>query len=216
MLENFKKSAEDGNEFGALLTNLSKAFDCIDHKLMIAKLFCYGFLPSALHLIHSYLKSRIERIKLNNSVSRRSSIEYVVPQGSVLGPLLFNFELIDLFYECKDSNIANYVDDTIPYTCGENIRAVVSELKSLAYRLFKWFESKHTKANLGKSHILLSNKKTGKVTISDVVLASSQKEEELLDITLNSELKFEKQVTGVYNKASQKIHDLSRIQAICH
>ena len=49
MLDNFKKSADDENEFEALLTDLSKAFDCIDHKLLIAKLFCYGVSPSALN-----------------------------------------------------------------------------------------------------------------------------------------------------------------------
>ena len=210
MLENFKKSAGDGNEFGALLTDLSKAFDCIDHKLLIAKLFCYGASPSALNLVHSYLSNRTQRIKINNSFSRRSSIEYSVPQGSVLGPLLFNIDLTDLFYECEDSNITNYADDTTPYVCGENIRVVISGLQSLAFRLFKWFESNHMKANPGKSNILLSNKKTEKVKINDVVLNSSV-EEKLLGITLDSELKYEKHITDVCNKTSQKIHVLSRI-----
>ena len=92
ILENFKKSVDDGNKFEALLTDLSKAFDCIDHKLLIAKLFCfrYGVSPSALNLIHSYLSNRTQRIKINNCFSRRSSIEYSIPQGSILGPLLFN------------------------------------------------------------------------------------------------------------------------------
>ena len=76
--------------------------------------------------------------------------------------------------------------------------------------MFKWFENNHTKANLGKSHILLSNKKIEKAKINDVVLASSV-EEQLLGITLDSELKFEKQITDICNKASQKIHVLSRI-----
>ena len=119
MLENLKKSADDGNQFGALLTDLSKAFDCIDHKLLMAKLFCYGVSPSALNLIHSYLSNRTQRIKINNSFSRRSSIEYGVPQGSVLGPLLFDIDLTDLFYECEHSNIANNADDTTPHACGE-------------------------------------------------------------------------------------------------
>ena len=115
MLENFKKFADDGNEFGALLIDLSKAFDCIDDKLLIAKLFCYRVSPSALNLIHSYLPNGTQTIKINNSFSRGSSIEYGVPQGSVLGPLLFNIDLTDPFYECEDSNIANYADDTTPY-----------------------------------------------------------------------------------------------------
>ena len=96
---------------------------------MIIKLLWHEVSPSDLNLIHSYLTNRTQRIKINNSLSRRSIIEYGVPQGSVLDPLLFNIDLIDLFYECKDSNIANYVDDTTPYVCGENIRAVLSELQ---------------------------------------------------------------------------------------
>ena len=112
-----------------LLANLSEAFDCTDHKLLIIKLFWHEVSPSDLNLIHSYLTNRTQRIKINNSLSRWSIIEYGVPQGSVLDPLLFNIDLIDLFYECKDSNIANYVDDTTPYVCGENIWAVLSELQ---------------------------------------------------------------------------------------
>ena len=177
----------------------------------IAKLFCYGVSPSALNLIHSYLSNRTQRIQINNSFIRPSSIVYGVPQGSVLGPLLFSIDLTDLFYKCEDSNIANYADDTTPYACGENIRVVISELQSLAFRLFKRFENNHMKANPGKSHILLSNKKTEKVKkINDVVITSSV-EEKLLGITLDSELKFEKHITDICNKASQKIHVLSRI-----
>ena len=211
MLENFKKSADDGNEFGALLTDLSKAFDCIDHKLLIAKLFCYGVSPSALNLIHSYLSNRTQRIKINNSFSRRSSIESGFPQASVLDPLLFNIDLTDLLYECEDSNIANYADKTTPYACGENIRVVISELQSLAFRLFKWLQNNHMKANPRKSHILLINKKIEKMKINDVVLTSII-EEKLLGFTLDSELKFEKHMTDICNKASQKIHLLSRIR----
>ena len=107
MLENFKKFADDGNKFRALLANLSKAFDCIDHNLLIAKLFWYRVPFSALNLILSYLTNRTQRIKINNILSRRGSIEYGVPQGSVLSQMLFNIHLIDLFYECEDSNIAN-------------------------------------------------------------------------------------------------------------
>ena len=81
--------------------------------------------------------------------------------------------------------------------------AVKSELQSLVFRLPKSFENNNTKANPGKSYILLSNKKSEKVTINDVVLISSV-EEILVGIILNCEFKFEKQITGICNKANQK------------
>ena len=158
---------------------------------MIAKLFCYGVLPSALNLIYSYFSNRTQSIRISNSFSRRKSIEYNTPQRSVQGPLIFNIDLTDLFYEYEDSNIANFDNDTTPYACGKNIRVVISELESLVFRLFKWFENNDMKANPGKSHILLSdNASPEKVRINDVVLTSSVKEK-LLGITLDSRLKFE-------------------------
>ena len=79
MLQNFNKSAENGNEFMGLSTDLTEAFDCVDHKIFIAKLFLYIDLPTALNLIYSYLTNRNQKINIKNSFSRRRSIEYGVP-----------------------------------------------------------------------------------------------------------------------------------------
>ena len=73
------------------------------------------------------------------NASVRSRIEHGVPQGSILGLLLYNIDLIDLFYECKESNIASYADDTIPYSCARDTQAVISELKSISSKLLHWF-----------------------------------------------------------------------------
>ena len=81
------------------------------------------------------------------------------------------------------------------------MRTAILELQLLAFRLFKQFESNHMKANPGKSHILLSNKKKEKVKINNVVLTSSV-EEKLLGIILDSEFKFEKHITHICNEAS--------------
>ena len=69
MIEKFKKSLDQGGEYAALLTDLSKAFDCLPHDLIIAKLHAYGFDKASLRLMHSYLTDRYQRVKINNSYS---------------------------------------------------------------------------------------------------------------------------------------------------
>ena len=107
MIEKFKEANNvRGYEFGALLTDLSKAFDCINHPLLIAKLYNYGVSPLSFNMMFSYLSNRTHRTKINECFSERSWIEHGVPQGSIVGPLLFNIDLIDLFYECGERKIA--------------------------------------------------------------------------------------------------------------
>ena len=96
MLEKWKSTTENKKLFGALLTDLSKAFDCLSHEFLIAKLNAYGFNMSALRFVHSYLKYRMQRIKINSEYSSWEEILLGVPQGSILGPLLFNIFLCDI------------------------------------------------------------------------------------------------------------------------
>ena len=119
MIEKWKKIVDDGGVFGALLTDLSKAFDCIAHDLIIAKLESYGFQIDTLKLIHNYLSNRKQRVKVNDTYSSWKNISYGVPQGSILSPLLFNIHLCNLFYFLEDLDIASYADDTTIYAVKE-------------------------------------------------------------------------------------------------
>ena len=112
MIENFKEAIERGNEFGAFLTDLSKAFDCINHPLLIAKMYNSGVSPLSINMSFSYFCNRTHRTKIKEYFSERIRIEHGVRQGSLLGRLLFNIDLIDLCYECEKNNIASYADDT--------------------------------------------------------------------------------------------------------
>ena len=107
MLEKWKSAVDKGKSFGALLTDLSKAFDCLPHELLLAKLHAYGFSIAALRLIHSYLTNRKQRTKVNLSYSLWEDILFGVPQGSILGPLLFNIILSDLFFIMNETDFAS-------------------------------------------------------------------------------------------------------------
>ena len=91
MVENCKKTLDQGNEYGAFLTDLSKAFDCLPQDLIVAKLHAYGFLINSLKLINSYLTERKQRVKINDQFSLWLDIVACVPQGSILGPEFFEY-----------------------------------------------------------------------------------------------------------------------------
>ena len=127
MIEKCKEAIERGSEFGALLTDLSKAFVCTNHQLLVAKLHNYEVPPLSINMIFSYLRNRTHQTKINECFSERSRIEHCVPQGSFLDPLIFNTDLTDLLFGCEESNVASYADDITPYPCARDTQKVNSE-----------------------------------------------------------------------------------------
>ena len=117
LIERWRKSLDNKGYGGAVLMDLFKAFDTLNHDLLIAKLHAYGFDIKTLKLLHSYLTKRWQITKVNSNFSTWSELLQGVPQGSVLGPILFNIYLNDLFYLTEMTQVCNFADNTTFYVC---------------------------------------------------------------------------------------------------
>ena len=138
LLEKCKSSLDNA---GAVLMDLSRAFDCLNLELVIAKLASYGFSKGALNLINSYLHEKRHRVKVNCSFSTWKKTSLGVPQGSVLDPLLFNFYINDSFYLVKDTDLCNYADDNTLFSCGSDVDVALESLERDACLLSQWLEN---------------------------------------------------------------------------
>ena len=209
MLEKGKMALDERKIVGALLTDLSKAFDCLNHGLLIAKLAAYGFDHSALMLIHNYLTGRKQRTKVNNYFSTWMDVVSGIPQGSILGPLLFNIYLNDIFYFITEENFANYADDNTPYTIDCNVDTVKYSLINDVNALNQWFKNNYFVMNAEKCHLLITNHEDNIPIKIDNEIIKASKTVKLFGIKMDNRLKFDDHVSNICNKLSSKLHALA-------
>ena len=194
---------DKGGIVGPLLMDLSKAFYCIDHELLIANLHAYGFGRGALLMIHSYLSQRRQRSKINGSFSTWKIVQKGVPQGSVLGPLLSNVYINGIFLLMNRAEICNYADNTTIYICCSEVENIIVRLEQDAITLLTLYPENYVKLNADKCHFMIFGEKKDKMKLHvGMALIEESDEETLLGATLDSKFNFKTHVQTLCKKAS--------------
>ena len=214
ILEDWKKALDENKFVAAILMDLSKAFDCLPHDLLLLKLKSYGLSESACKLLNSYLSNRKQCVKITPNTSAFTHIIKGVPQGSILGPVLFNIFINDIFNEVKSSQMYNYADDNTLSCSDHNLEVVKGSLEDDSRILIQWFHDNKMKANPEKFQAIAIGKKSNKENITfniDGLQIKCEDDVNLLGLTIDFNLNFNKHISNLCKKASRQLNVLKRI-----
>ena len=210
LIEEFKKYLDNDYVVGAILMDLSKAFDCVPHDLLLAKLSAYGFSNEALSYVMTYLTDRKQSTRLNNFYSTFQLILSGVPQGSILGPILFNIFFNDFLYFIKTANVHNYADDNTLSSSSNSISNLIRVLETESDVAMSWLKVNRMIANPKKFHsIILSKDITGnsglEIKIDDKLIKSE---------SIDEKVNFDEHITKLCKKASSQLNALFRLKFV--
>ena len=214
LVEDWKSALDQHKCVAAILMDLSKAFDCLPHGLLLAKLEAYGLSGGAVGVLDSYLKNRQQRIKIGPYTSVWENLIKGVPQGSILGPLMFNVFINDIFYFIHDSVLYNYADDNTLSYVNADCDKLKTVLESDSEKLIDWFEFNSMKANPDKFHaICLGHKAANNIKSFKISNTEIKCDENvtLLGVNIDYQLKFDDHVSDICKKASRQLAVLKRI-----
>ena len=215
LLKNWQKTLDKSGVIGTVLMDLSKAYDCLPHDLLIAKLAAYGFEDSATSLISDYLSKRYQRVKLGSVYSSYLEILRGVPQGSILGPILFNIFINDLIFFIQETEVCNFADDTTIYSCSLNYKDAAHKLSNDTHTVLNWFKVNSMVANPGKFQIMFLGSKIDNCKITFAIenkQIKCKREVKLLGITIDEKLIFTKHIANICSLANNRLRALTRIR----
>ena len=215
LIEDLKKNLDNKKSAGTVLMDLSKAFDCLPHKLLLAKLKTYGFSDNSVKFMLSYLKERIQRVKINSNFSEWMEIKQGVPQGSILGPLLFNIYINDIFLVLNKSKLCNYADDNTIWVTNENKNEIVYDLESEVAILNTWFTENYMILNGDKSKLITFQTNpvrhdVAQMNINGHVIKESNSVK-LLGVTIDYQIKMDDHINKLCKEAGKKVNALARV-----
>ena len=204
---------------GALFVDFAKAFDVIDHDLLYRKLLLYGVSDQCHQLITSFLTNRNQVVCIDRSKSIMQEIKYGVPQGSVLGPILFSIYVNDLPLHIPDL-CELFCDDTTIHTSHHDLPSVFKSLQNCIDKLTKWSHFNHMSLNPHKTKLMVitTRQKRQNITTELPTLCIAEEPVEIVDshrvlgVMIDNNLSWHSHVNYMCKTLSKKIYQLCRIK----
>ncbi len=215
-LGNIYENIDKGNLCGVLFLDLPKAFDTVNHAILVSKLRAYGFKSSSAKWVNSYLCGRLQVTRVGQEISRPMLVDCGVPQGSILGPLLFSIYVNDM-PKCLDLCKTNlYADDTALTIIANTRYNLENKMNNILNDVFNWFKVNRLSLNCAKSKIVCfgTQRQLAKCDALNVECDGIKLEQitsyKYLGIMVDSKLSFDKNTEYIYSKVIKRIGVLGK------